>query len=323
MTAFAPGSVHGGWRVSGPSPEGAPLRWPVERDGKSAMLTFFPSSGPRAALHRAIAERHAAWRSLEHPALERVDTGLVEGGAYVVLPPFERLSDAALPPAEALATLSQLLGALEAFHARKLAHGEVDAWSVVKRGDGVALLPPGLRPPPPGLETLGLQADPRYAAPEVLDGRPPTAEADVFSIGLVLFRLLTGQVPAQGTDPAEVLQARGAGAPDLGAARPGLPAPVVALYRCLVAPRGLRPADAAAASALVAQAARDVAPEVPVVDVRVPRPARVAGPFVLLLVLVAAGYALSVAIRERLALDSPADGFKFRVAAPDERRPPG
>lgn len=323
MTSFAPGSVHGGWRVTGPSPEGASLRWPVERDGRSATLSFFPSSGPRAALHRAIAERHLAWRSLEHPALERVDTGLIEGGAYVVLPAFERLTDAALEPAAALANLGQLLGALEAFHQRGVVHGEVDAWSVVKRKDGVALLPPGLRPPPAGLEALGLQADPRYAAPEVLDGRPPTPEADVFAAGLLLFRLLTGQVPAQGGDPSEVLLARGAGAPDLAAARPGLPAAVVALYRCLVAPRGLRPADASAARALVAQAARGGAPAVPAHVVRAPRPARVGGPFVLLLVLVAAGYALWAVVHERLAPGSPFDGFRFRLTAPGEPRPPG
>jgi hypothetical protein len=34
--------VHGGWRVSGPPAEGVHHRWPVERDGKTASLTYFP-----------------------------------------------------------------------------------------------------------------------------------------------------------------------------------------------------------------------------------------------------------------------------------------
>lgn len=310
---FPPGSVHGGWRVSGPAEGAGPQRWIVERDGKGASLTYFPYSGPRAALHRAIGERHAAWRALEHEGLERVDTGSVDGGAYAVLPAYERHGDGALAPAAALEVLERVAGALAAFHARGLVHGEVDAWSVVRRGGQPALLPPGLRPPPPGLEALNLQADPRYAAPEVLDGRPPTAESDVCALGLLLFRLLTGQVPATGADPSEVLVARAGGVPDLAAARADLPRSVLSLYAALTAPPGLRAPDASAALQAIRQAARGSAPSVPTRHVTAPRPARVVGPLFLLLLVAAAAAGLYNGLNTRLALTSPADGFQFRT----------
>lgn len=313
--AFAPGTVHGGWRVAGPGPDGAARRWPVERDGKTGTLVHFPLDGQRAPQHRAIAERHAAWRRLDHEALMRVDTGVVDGGPYVVLPPLERLPEGALPLAEALGAIERAAAALTAFHAKGVAHGEVDPWSLVRRDGQVALLPPGLRSPPPGLEGLGVLADPRYAAPEVLDGQPPSCEADVCSLGLVLFRLVSGKAPAQGADPAEVLLVRGAlSVPDLSKVCPEAPPAVVALYRCLTAPRGLRPRDAAAALAAVRQAARGSAPAVPAREARPPRPVTVGGPLVLLLILAVLGYGLWTALNTRLVAESPFVGFRFAEA---------
>lgn len=309
--AFAPGTVHGGWRVAGPA-DGA-HRWAVERDGRSAMLTLFPFSGPKAAIHRAIGERHAAWRPLEHAAFERVDTGSVEGGVYVVVPSYERFGDVALDPPAALRVVERVAQVLDVFHRRGAVHGEVDAWSVVKRDGEAALLPPGLRPPPPGLEALNLQADPRYAAPEVLDGRASTPEADVCSLGLLLFRLVTGQVPAAGADPCEVLVARAGGVPDLRELRPQLPAPVLALYECLTAPRDLRPKNAAAALGLIQQAARGTTPKVPSRELELPRPARVVGPLFLLLIVIAVGGALATALHTRLQVVSPSEGFQLRT----------
>src|SRR5690606_6301693 len=54
----------------------------------------------------------------------------------------------------------------------------------------------GYFPAPLGGPTSGTAPDravPRYAAPEVLDGAPPSAASDVFSLGLVAFELFTGR----------------------------------------------------------------------------------------------------------------------------------
>jgi serine/threonine-protein kinase len=46
---------------------------------------------------------------------------------------------------------------------------------------------------------------PRYVAPEQIEGRVVDRRADIYSLGCVLFRMLTGQVPFDGQQPVEVM----------------------------------------------------------------------------------------------------------------------
>ena len=49
--------------------------------------------------------------------------------------------------------------------------------------------------------------DPRYMAPEVAAGRAHGPAADAWACGVILFRLLSGEVPFEGATPQEVLDA--------------------------------------------------------------------------------------------------------------------
>ena len=51
---------------------------------------------------------------------------------------------------------------------------------------------------------------PLYVAPEVLDGNPATARSDVYSLGVLLFHLLTGTYPVQGQTIGEIRAAHAA-----------------------------------------------------------------------------------------------------------------
>ncbi len=48
---------------------------------------------------------------------------------------------------------------------------------------------------------------PLFIAPEILYGASPTPSADLFSVGVLLFQMLTGHPPFHGDTPARVLQA--------------------------------------------------------------------------------------------------------------------
>src|SRR5439155_3877191 len=76
--------------------------------------------------------------------------------------------------------------------------------------------------------SLLLESSP-YAAPEALLETNVDARADVYSLGVVLWRAVTGRVPFE----ASLLAARGA-LPGLADVRAGVPAPLATLVaRCL------------------------------------------------------------------------------------------
>lgn len=261
---FPTGSVHAGWRVVGPGrPESGAVRtWPVqlvvqaagqdeghpaEEAGQTGQLQWLAWTGSTARLQREQLRRAGA--ALEAAPGSFVPLALLEreDGLVVIGPRPPAPLEQTLPTSEVLELLREAALALRPLHERGLAHGELDPACLVRTLEGLRLLPPGVRPVAPDLIGLGLAIDPIYAAPEVLDGRPASPASDVFSLGLILVRLSTGQPPVSAPDPAGAYLMRiTAPLPDLTALRPGIDPRLPALLRHLCAPLGQRPADAAA-----------------------------------------------------------------------------
>lgn len=66
-----------------------------------------------------------------------------------------------------------------------------------------------------------------YLAPELLQGQSPTAQSDVYALGVILYELITGRLPYQVNNLNEALaQQRGEMVFPPGELRPGLPQPV-------------------------------------------------------------------------------------------------
>jgi len=103
----------------------------------------------------------------------------------------------------------QLLAALEFAHRRQVIHRDVKPANVMLQTDGVVKLCDfgvARLADSDATRTQGMIVGSlRYASPEQISGQPIDARTDVFSTGVLLYELLTGELPFKGQSDVEVL----------------------------------------------------------------------------------------------------------------------
>jgi hypothetical protein len=301
-----------GWEIVEVQREGALPRYGVKSAQGSGTLSYYPLKGDRATLHRGMLARAKTASGLKHPNFIRTPVGEAGAGAIAIVPDVDRLGEEPIPAEEALNVIERIAQALAVFHAQGRAHGEVDLFSVAKRGGEAVLLSPGLRPGPPELTSLRIAVDPRYASPEVLDAQAPTPASDVFSLGLVLYSLITGQPTVSAAPPVDAVVARGQnGVPDIAKGRP-LSAGVTSLYANMTAAYPQRPQNAQALLQAIARARKGALPAPTRLKAELKRQT-VGGLLVVVALLVAAVGGGAYYLQNMFTVSSPADGFAFEV----------
>ncbi len=143
----------------------------------------------------------------------------------------------------------ELCRALAAVHASGLAHGDLKASNVMREDGGrIVLMDFGsVHELDSGMPGAARTGTPLSAAPEVLAGESATAASDLYALGVLLYRLVTGTYPVQASSLAELRDklARGERTP-LRSARPDLPTAFVsAVERAIEPAPQARWADAA------------------------------------------------------------------------------
>ncbi|MEV4629743.1 serine/threonine-protein kinase [Micromonospora sp. NPDC049523] len=228
----------------------------------------------RAFRHRLRMEAQAAAR-LVHPNITNVyDYGeSVEGGLtvpYVVMELVDGDSLAArlggdrrLPWREAAGTVAEVAAALAAAHARGVVHRDVTPGNVMLTGSGAKVVDFGISAlvgeseAGPDGQIFGT---PAYLAPERLDEGQVSAATDVYAVGLLLYRTLTGRLPWQASTTTDMLRAHLYANPAPMPPVEGLPDEVVELCsRCLAKAPEDRPSSAEVAATLAAVTGRPVA----------------------------------------------------------------
>jgi eukaryotic-like serine/threonine-protein kinase len=144
---------------------------------------------------------------LNHPHVVTViDAGEDDGAPYIVFEYVEgeTLKDrirrlGRLPVSEAVAYAIEIGRALESAHANRLVHRDVKPQNVLIDADGRAKVTDfGIAR---SLEAQGLTATGRvlgttdYVSPEQALGHEVTGQSDIYSLGIVLYEMLTGETP--------------------------------------------------------------------------------------------------------------------------------
>ena len=109
-------------------------------------------------------------------------------------------TNGAMGSGEATAVSIDLCRALAAVHGAGLVHGDIKAQNVMREQGGRIVLMDFGAGRAQGADATGVAGTPMYLAPEVLAGEPPTPRSDLYSLGVLIFHLLTGAYPYTGAD---------------------------------------------------------------------------------------------------------------------------
>ena len=215
---------------------------------------------------------------LSHPNIVSIfDTGVDAGTHFIVMEYVEgrnlsqMLSDRPVALARAVRLSSQIASALGAAHRAGIVHRDIKPTNVmVDRSGSAKVLDFGIARAADSTtvtQTAVVVGSAPYMAPEVARGEPADQRSDIYSLGCVVYELITGTPPFTGEGPLAILHQHNAVRPrpprelnpDVPAALDGL------VLRMLAKESGDRPQSA---TELAAELERSV------VDGHAPRPSR-------------------------------------------------
>ena len=195
----------------------------MERPVSLKILSPAMTGDPRSK-DRFIAAARAGGK-LNHPNIVRVYDAGEEKGLFFVAMEFvagksvrlllsERERNRPLPLAQAVEIGEQIAGALDYAHSLSVIHGHVTADTILVTPHGIAKLAEigFLRTAAAG--SVLLPSDParradelQFTPPEYLAGpRSPTPQCDIYSLSVVLFLMVTGQMPFRAGSEKELLE---------------------------------------------------------------------------------------------------------------------
>lgn len=174
--------------------------------GRAVAIKIFPSEIAEGEARNRFLREARVVGQLSHPNIVTLhDMGIEEATQtpYLVMELVEGvaldrvLEKGTLPLPRACAWIAHAAEALDVAHKRGIIHGDVKPANILISSDGrVKLTDFGMARVAKGeARDSALLGTPAYWCPEQIMGRPQDARSDIFSLGVVLYEILTGTRP--------------------------------------------------------------------------------------------------------------------------------
>ena len=178
------------------------------------------------AFYTRFQREESIGKTLKHPYILRILSVEEKSRPYIVM---EFLQGQTLrkvlrsvdrmPVKDALAIASRICEALEYLHGQNVIHRDLKPENIMLCDDGsIRLMDFGIAKAA-GLRRLTFSGfssslgTPDYMAPEQVKGKRGDARTDIYSLGVMLYEMVTGALPFEGTNPYAIMHARLAGDP--------------------------------------------------------------------------------------------------------------
>ena len=205
------------YEIVGPLGFGATSRVDKARDkiiGRTVAIKTLVHSFGAAPQQKQFLREAQIVGQLSHPAIVNLfDVGVEETGiAYLVMEYVngrtlqQVLTESPIPWPRACAWAADLATALGRAHHAGIIHGDVKPANIMITEEGeVKLSDFGIARFATQVSGSGrIMGTPAYLAPEQILGEPHSTRSDLFSLGIVLYQMLTGVPPFDGTSVAAV-----------------------------------------------------------------------------------------------------------------------
>lgn len=162
-------------------------------------------------------EREAqAATTLSHPNIVEIyDVGEYKGHRYIVMEyvPGRTLkqvirSRGSLEPDEAIDIEKQLVSAVSEAHHKGIIHRDIKPQNIIVKSDGsIKILDFGIAIAKGNIQVTqanNVMGSVHYLAPELAKGKPASVQSDIYALGIVLFEMLSGDIPFKADSAVQV-----------------------------------------------------------------------------------------------------------------------